>query len=221
MAVNICLEALLRLFFEILRVLFGNVTLLWKGGYFESELPYLISTCKWIFVFVLIAALVKNHTLRNLLIVGIPATFNLLIDTLNLIPFVGTFFSIGAGIIGVPIAALAWSFALWIDDRVHPLLRIFATPGIMILAAVNAVWPTSIFGDLGYALLSGFLPEISAFIGLIVIGVITILNPTFLCSAINKVLLKWETIRYEGWGAAIFGCFFLIKNKAIEIRHRF
>ena len=218
MDVNICLESLIRLFFEIVRVLFGDVTLLWRGDYFESELPALISTLKWVFLFAFIAMFIHNQLMRKLLIVGIPAVFNFLIDSLSAIPFVGTFFSVGVGIVGAPIAALAWSFALWTDDNVHPLLRLFATPGIMVLAAVNAVQPISIVGDLGYAFAFAYFAEILSFLSIVFVGIIILFNPTFLCSVLNGTLVKWETIRYEGWGAAVFGCLVFIKNKAIKIR---
>jgi len=162
--------------------------------------------------------LVHNQLLKKIIIIGVPAIFSLLIDTLSLIPFVGTFLSIGVGIAGAPISALAWAFVLWVDDRIHPLLRLFATPGIMICAAINAVQPVSIAGDFGYALAVGYMPEIMAFIGIIFIGVILVIRPVILCQTLNWALVAWETVRYEGWGAAIFGCLVFIKNKAMNIR---
>lgn len=223
MALNVCLEAVIRLFFEIIRVLFGDVTLLWRGGYFETQLPYLISTLKWVFVFTLLAMLVKNNLAQKLLIVGIPAAVNLLIDGLGLIPYVGTFLSTGAGIVGVPISALAWAFVLWTSEEVHPLLRVFATPGIMIVAAINAVQPLSIIGDMGYAVAFVYIAEIMAFLGVIFVGAVVGLSvyfeTTFVCSMINWALVKWETIRYEGWGAAIFSCLVFIRNKVINVKY--
>jgi len=218
--VHICLEALIRLFFEIIRVLFGDVTLI-GAGYLDSQLPALLSTLKWILFFTILSMVVKNQVLKKLIIIGVPAIFSLLIDLLGLIPYVGTFFSVGVGIAGVPIAALAWAFVLWVDDRVHWLLRVFATPGIMICAAINAVQPVSIAGDFGFALAIAYMPELMAFLGIIFIGVMMILTPTWLCTPLNWVLVKWETIRYEGWGAAIFGCLLLIRNKAIQIKYKF
>ncbi len=223
MALNICIEAVIRLFFEIIRVLLGDITLIWRGGYFETELPYLVSTLKWVFIFTLLTMLVKNNLFQKLLIVGIPAVVNLFIDALGLIPYVGTSLSVGVGIVGVPISALAWAFILWTDEEVHPLLRVFATPGIMIAAAINAVQPLSIIGDLGYAVAFTYLAEIMAFLGVVFIGAIVglsvYLQSTFICSAINWALSKWETIRYEGWGAAIFGCLVFIRNKVVNIKY--
>ena len=215
--VSICIEALIRLFFEIIRVLFGDVTLIGES-YLDTQLPALLSTLKWILLFTILSMLVRNQVLKKILIVGIPAVFGSLIDLLGLIPFVGGFLSVGVGIAGIPIAVLAWCFVLWVDDRVHPLLRVFATPGIMICAAINAVQPVSIAGDLGFALAVGYMPELMAFLSLIVISVIIIISPTFLCSALNKVLILWESIRYEGWKAAILGCLVVIKNKRINFR---
>lgn len=219
--VSICIEALIRLFFEIMRVLFGDVSLLWRGGYFDTQIPALISTLKWILFFTILSMIVKNQFLKKVLIIGIPAVFSLLIDGLSVIPYVGTLFSIGVGIAGVPISALAWAFVLWVDDRVHPLLRIFATPGIMICAAINAVQPVSIAGDFGFAVAVAYMPELMAFLSIIFIGVLMIFSPTWLCSSINWVLVKWETIRYEGWSAAIFGCLMLIRNKVVQVKYKF
>lgn len=218
--VHICLEALIRLLFEIVRVLFGDVTLIWRGGYLETEIPALLSTLKWILFFTLIAMVTKNRLLKNLIILGVPAVFSLLIDGLSLIPYIGTFFSISIGIVGVPISALAWAFVLWTDDQVHWLLRLFATPGIMICAAINAVQPISIGGDLGFAVAIAYMPELMAFLAVIFIGVVIILSPTFLCSALNWVLVKWETIRYAGWKVAILGCLVFIRNKVIKIKNK-
>lgn len=223
MALNVCLEAVIRLFFEIIRVLFGDVTLLWRGGYFETQLPYLVSTLKWVFIFTLLTMLVKNNLFQKLLVVGIPAVVNLLIDAFGLIPYVGTIISTGIGIVGVPISALAWAFVLWTDEEIHPLLRFFATPGIMIAAAINAVQPLSIIGDLGYAVAFAYIAEIMAFLGVIfsgaIVGLSMYLQTTFICSAINWALSKWETIRYEGWSAAIFGCLVFIRNKVINVKY--
>lgn len=219
--VHICLEALIRLFFEIVRVLFGDVTLIWQGSYLESELPALLSTLKWILFFTILAMVVKNKTLRNVIVIGVPAVVNLSIDALGLIPYIGSFFAIGVGIAGVPIAALAWAFVLWVDDKVHPLLKIFATPGVMLCAAVNAVQPASVFGDFGFALALSYAPEIVAFFGIIAIGIIIVISPTWLCSALNKVLIVWEGIRYEGWKAAVLGSLVFVKNKAVNIRYKF
>ncbi|MBU4501846.1 MAG: hypothetical protein KKA79_04585 [Nanoarchaeota archaeon] len=221
MPINICIEALLRLFFEIIRVLFGDITLLWRGGYFETQLPALISTFKWIFLFAIMTVLVQNRLIRKALIVMIPEFINLMIDLLGIIPFIGPFLSIGAGVIGAPIAALAWAFALWTDEHVHPMLRLFATPGVMILAAVNAIHPFSIFGGAAYVVAFTFAAEIMAFLCIGLIGLIIILSPTFLCNFINGALKTWEEIRYEGWKAAIFGSFMLVKNKAIYLRNKF
>jgi len=213
MGVHICIEALIRLFFEIIRVLFGNVTLLWKGGYFETELPALLSTAKWVFIFILITMLVKNKFFRNILVIGIPAAINLLIDMLGMIPFIGTFLSIGVGIAGAPIAALGWAFVLWTDQEIHPLMRVAATPGIMILAAINAVQPFSIFGDLGYAVVITKVPIIAGVGGIAFIGIVIAIGIDSLCALLNYTLKKWEAIRYEGFVSAILSCFILIKNK--------
>ncbi|MBL7100826.1 MAG: hypothetical protein ISS23_02620 [Nanoarchaeota archaeon] len=218
MDLNVCLEVLIRLFFEIIRVLFGNITLLWKGGYLESEIPALLSTLKWIFFFTILTVIVKNRVLKNLFIIGVPAAFSFLIDLFGLIPFVGTFFSVGVGIAGIPIAALAWAFVLWTDEKVHPLLRFFATPGIMICAAINAVQPFSIVGDFSFALAIAYVPEIMAFFGIVFVGIVIILSPTFLCSILNSVLVKWADIRYEGLWSAVIGCLVVIKNKAVNSR---
>lgn len=219
MALNICLEALIRLLFEIVRVLFGDVTLIWNGGYLDSELPALLSTLKWVLFFTVLAMFTKNRLLKNILVIGVPAAFSLLVDGLNLIPYVGTFFAVGAGIAGIPIAALAWAFVLWTDDKVHPLLRIFATPGIMVCAAINAVQPVSFAGDFGFAIAIAYVPEIMAFLGVVVMGILIALSPEWMCSTVNWTLVKWETIRYEGWGAAIFGCLVFIRNKAVDVKY--
>lgn len=219
MALNVCLEAVIRLFFEIVRVLFGDVTLIWRGGYFDTELPYLLSTLKWVFVFTLLAMLVKNNLFQKLLIVGIPAVVNLLIDSLGLIPYIGSFFSVGAGIVGVPISALAWAFVLWTDDHVHWLLRIFATPGIMVCAAINAVQPVSFAGDFGFAIAIAYVPEIMAFLGVVVMGILVAISPEWMCSTVNWTLVKWETIRYEGLWSAVIGCLVVIRNKAVDVKY--
>ncbi|MBM3199313.1 hypothetical protein FJZ53_00125 [Candidatus Woesearchaeota archaeon] len=221
MALQVCVEALIRLFFEIIRVLFGDITLLWRGGYFDTQIPYLISTLKWILFFTILAMMVKNAKLRAFLIICVPVAVNLLIDSLGAIPFIGTALSVGVGIAGAPITALAWAFILWVDDRVHWALRIFATPGIMLAGAIVATLPYfSAPIDIGYAAGVAFAPEIMAFLGLAVIGVIIIISPTGMCSALNWSLQKWEAIRYEGWSAAVFGCLVLIRNKAISIKYK-
>lgn len=212
---NICLEALIRLFFEIVRVLFGDVTLIWKGGYLASELPALLSTLKWIMVFTVIAMLSKNHLIKKLLIVSIPS----LVGLLSFIPYVGNFLAIAAGIATARVVVISWAFVLWSDDRIHPLLRFFATPGVMIAAALNAVFPfSSTFGNLGYAFFAGYLPEVAAFLAIIFTGVAIVVRPTFLCSAVNSVLILWETVRYEGWTSALFSCFIAVRNKALTIK---
>lgn len=221
MALNICLEALIRLLFEITRVLFGDVTLIWRGGYLDSELPALLSTLKWVLFFTILAMVTKNRLLRNILVVGVPAAFGLLVDFLNFIPYVGTFFAVGAGIAGMPISALAWAFVLWVDEDVHWLLRVFATPGIMICAAINAVWPTSVVGDLGFAVALAYAPEIVAFFGVVAMGIIIAVSPAWLCSILNRVLVLWEAIRYEGLWSAVIGCLVVIRNKAVELKYKF
>ncbi len=216
MALNICLEAVIRLLFEISRVLFGDITLLWKGGYFATEIPALLSTLKWVFVFALVSMLSKNQLLKKFIILGIP----FLVGLLSFIPFIGGLLAVGAGILTMRIVVMAWVFVLWSDDRVHWLLRIFATPGVVIFAALNAVFPyTSVFGNLGYAFLMGYLPEIAAFLFLVVSGLIIIISPSFLCGTLNSVLKTWEAVRYEGWGAAIFGCLVFIRNKAVNVKY--
>ena len=217
MPLNICLEALIRLFFEIVRVLFGDVTLI-GNSYLDSELPHLISTLKWVFFFTLVAMLSKNPWIKKGLIIGIPSIIGLVKIPLSFIPFIGPFLSVGAGLASAPIVVISWLFILWIDDKIHPLLKVFATPGIMICAALNSVFPTSIFGNLGYVFLMGALPEITAFFGLLVIGFIIILSPTFICSFVNRTLELWAAIRYEGFWAAIVSCLVIIKNKAIKFR---
>lgn len=215
MALNICLEALIRLFFEIVRVLFGNITLIWKGGYLASELPSLLSTLKWVMIFAVVAMVSKNHLIRKLIIVGIPS----LIGLLSYIPLIGNFLAIAAGIAAARVVVVSWVFVLWSDERIHPLLKFFATPGVMICAALNAVFPyTSTFGNLGYAFFMGYLPEIGAFLAIVFMGVSVIASPTSLCSALNWVLIQWEVIRYEGWTTALLSCFMFIRNKAFKIR---
>lgn len=216
--VHICLEALIRLFFEIVRVLFGDVTLIWQGSYLDSELPALLSTLKWILFFAILAMVVKNKTLRNVIVIGVPAVVNLSIDALSLIPFVGSFFAFGFGIAGVPIAVLAWAFVLWIDDQVHPLLKIFATPGVMFCAAFNTIHPVSLVGDFGFALALSYAPELVAFFCMIAISIPIVISPAWLCSALNKVLVIWEGIRYEGWKAALLSSLVFFKNKAANAR---
>ena len=215
MPLNICLEALIRLFFEVIRVLFGDVTLLWKGGYFDTQLPALISTLKWVFVFTLVSMLSKNPLWKKIIILAIP----FLVGLLSYIPFIGGILSVGAGILTMRIVVMSWVFVMWSDESIHWLLKIFATPGVVVFAALNAVFPyTSVFGNLGYAFLMGYLPEIAAFLFLVISGLLIIISPSFICNALNSVLQIWESIRYEGWTTAIFGCLIFIKNKAVNIK---
>ncbi len=194
---HICLEALIRLFLEVLRSLFGDITLLWKGGYLSSELPTLISTLKWIFFFTVVAMLTKSRIFRTMIIVGVPSFVNLIIDKLNLIPHIGSIISFIGGIALAPITALAWAYALLIDEEINPFLRIAATPGIMILAAINTIHPLTILGDISFILASGFIPQIIAFTTIGLIGLIIFLSPSFLCIVINKVLKLWSSWRYS------------------------
>ncbi len=226
MALNICLEAIIRLFFEVIRVLFGDVTIIFKSSniiaglveYLGSQIPALISTLKWIFIFILISMLSKNQLLKKVIILGIP----FLVGLLSYIPFIGNLLAVGAGILTMRIVVISWVFVLWSDDRIHWLLRIFATPGVMIIAALNAVFPyTSVFGNLGYAFLTSYVPEVAAFLFIVVMGLIFIISQSWtgLCEVLNFVLVKWETIRYEGWGAAIFGCLVFIRNKVVNVKY--
>ncbi|MDP2906626.1 MAG: hypothetical protein Q8O03_01685 [Nanoarchaeota archaeon] len=226
MALNICLEAIIRLFFEVIRVLFGDVTIIFKsaniiaglGEYFYSQTPALVSTLKWIFIFILVSMLSKNELLKKMIILGIP----FLVGLLSYIPFIGGYLAVGAGILTMRIVVISWVFVLWSDERVHPLLRAFATPGVMIIAALNAVFPyTSVFGNLGYAFLTSYAPEVAAFLFVVIMGLLFILTSswTWLCELVNFVLIKWETIRYEGWAAAIFGCLVFIRNKVVNVKY--
>jgi len=228
MALNVCLEAIIRLFFEIVRVLFGDVTIIFKSGniitglgaYFYSQTPALLSTLKWVFVFILVSMLSKNELLKKMIILSIP----FLVGLLSYIPFIGKFLAVGAGILTMRIIVISWVFVLWSDERVHWLLRLFATPGVVIIAALNAVFPyTSVFGNLGYAFLISYVPEVAAFLFLVVIGLIFIFASSWtgLCEVVNFVLIKWETVRYEGWGAAIFGCLVFIRNKVVNVKYYF
>jgi len=221
MTINICLEAFIRLFFELIRFFLGDVSLIFRSGFFaylEVGLPVMISRLWLIFLFVVIIIVFRTDFIRNLVILSVPAAINSFSDIVNLIPG-GQFIGVPGVMLGVFVSAIAWAFLVLSNDKIHPFLRVAAAPIMMALGAINAAQPASIIGD-GIAFLGfTYMAEIAAFSMFIILGLIVLVSPTFICSAINKVLMVISSYRYEGvvgaW-STMFSAFLFIKNKALK-----
>lgn len=222
MALPICLEAVIRLFFELVRFFLGDVTLIFKSGFFdylEVGLPVMLSRLWFLAIFVVIMLVFRQDFMRNLVILSIPAVINFFSDAANVLPG-GQFIGVPGTILGVFVSATAWAFLVLSNPRIHPLLRLVAVPGMMVLGAINAIQPASFVGDILAFVGFTYMAEIAAFLAFIVIGVIVIISPPFICGSVNKVLVVIEGFRYEGFGgawSALWSIFIFFRNKAFQI----
>lgn len=223
MALNICLEAFIRLFFEIIRFLFGDVSLIFRSSFFaylEVGLPVMISRLWLIFIFVVIILVFRQPFMRNLVILSIPAAMNSFSDFMNILPTgISQIIGIPIAFLGIFVSAIAWGFLVLSNEKIHPLLRISAAPIMMILGAANAAQPVSIVGDAIAFLGFTYMAEIAAFAMFIIMGLIVLASPTFICSAVNKVLMVISGYRYEGvvgaW-STIWSCLIFIPKKVFS-----
>lgn len=215
MAINICFEAFIRLFFEFVRFFFGDVTLIFREGFFsylDVGVPVMVSRLWLIFLFVGITLVFRTDFIRNIVILSIPAFLNLFSDMTSII---GT----PVMILSIFVSAVAWAVLVLSNEKIHPLLRVAAAPVMMVLGGINAVQPFSIAGDVTVFFAFTYMAEIAAFSTFIILGLIILVSPTFICSALNKALVIIESYRYEGiigaW-STMFSAFLFIKNKALR-----
>ncbi len=202
MALNICVEALIRLIFEIINYVFGDVTLLFRGhpeAFWTVVLPELLRTISWIFIFFLIKYLVKVKLLANLIIIGIPIVLKLIATAFAAIPIIGWLFSGAILVTSAILSAIAWGFITITEDEVPFYLRVVGLPGMMVLGAVSGA-----IGVFGMVIDAGAIVALSTIARWVIPGstlvvlLLTLWSPTWFCEMLNGSLKIIANVRQEG-----------------------
>lgn len=227
MALSICVEALIRLFLEIINFVFGDVTLIFTGHpeAFWDVLQELLRTISWVFIFFLVRYLVKVKVLANAIIIGIPMLLTLVATALAAIPIIGWIFS-GATLIASGIlSALAWGFIALTDETVPLYLRFVGLPGMMLLGAIAGV-----IGPFGFLMSAGAIAALSTIakivipLSTLIVLLLTFWSPTWFCETLNSTLKLMENVRQEGVVGGIRESLLfipvLIKNRFTKVKDK-
>jgi hypothetical protein len=201
MALNICVEALLRLFFEIINFVFGDVTLIFRGqtDAIWNVLQELLKTISWVFIFYLIRYLVKTRVLSYILIIGLPLLLHAIAGVMAGIPLIGWIFSGTILVTAGLLSAIAWGFIAITDETVPVYLRFIGLPGMMLLG-----FASGLLGPLGWVMAAGAVAALSTAARIVVplstllVLLLTLWSPTWFCETLNTGLKGLANIRQEG-----------------------
>ncbi|MEM4245148.1 MAG: hypothetical protein QXR60_03015, partial [Candidatus Nanoarchaeia archaeon] len=198
MALNICVEALIRLLFEIINFVFGDITLIFRGHpeAFWDVLQELLKTIVWIFIFFMIKTMIKNRFVARAIIVGVPTLLVFLANAVSgfvasligtpvLGAIVGFLFSSPLMIISGLLSALAWGFLAISDETVPMYLRFVGLPGMIVLGFVSGA-----IGPFGFLLSAGVIVGVSMAarivipLSTLIVLLVTFWSPTFFCETL-------------------------------------
>lgn len=224
MALNICVEAVIRLFFEIINFVFGDVTLLFRGhpeALWTVVLPETLRTIVWVVVFYLVKHFVRIRIVANAIIITIPLLLQLAAGALAAIPFIGWLFAGAVAVTAGVIAAIAWGFLTITDETVPAYLRIVGLPGMMVLGFISGIiGPLGIVMGMGAVAGLAFIANIVIPLSTLAVVVLTWWSPTWFCEMLNTSLKVLANIRQEGLVEGIeqslYAIPFLIKNKIVK-----
>lgn len=202
MALNICVEALIRLLFEIINYMFGDITLLFRGhpeALWTVVLPELLRTVVWIFIFFLVRYLMKINFLANTVIIGIPVLLQFLSGILVGIPIIGWLFAGTIYVTAAILSAVAWGFLAITDETVPLYLRFVGLPGMMILGAISGlVGPFGLLMDAGAIVALSTIARIIVPLSTLIVLLLTFWSPTWFCETLNSSLKLLANVRQEG-----------------------
>lgn len=228
MALNICIEALIRLFLEIINFVFGDITLLFRGhpeALWTVVLPELLKTLVWIGLFYLIRYLVRMRLLANLIIIGIPLLLGWVSGLLAAIPIIGWLFSGAVMATAGILSAIAWGFIAITDDTVPLYLRFVGLPGMIVLGFISGVWgPLGILINVGAIIAISTISRIMIPLSTLIVLLLTLWSPTWFCEIMNSSLKVLENVRQEGViggiSESLIAIPILIKNRLIKIKNK-
>ncbi len=238
MALNICVEALIRLLLEIINFVFGDITLIFRGHpeAIWSVLQELLKTIVWIFIFFIIKAMIKNRLVASAIIIGVP-TFLIflakalsgfiasLIGTPVLGAIVGFLFSSPLIVISGILSALAWGFLAISDETVPLYLRFVGLPGMIVLGFISgAIGPLGLLLSVGAIVGVSMAARIVIPLSTLIVLLVTFWSPTFFCETLNSSLKLMESIRQEGLAGGIKGWLvfvpILIKKRITQVNNK-
>ncbi len=224
MALSICVEALIRLFFEIINFALGDVTLIFRGHpeAVWDVLQELLRTVVWIFVFYLIRYLTGTRIVSNAIIISIPLMLQAVGGYLGMIPILGWILSPTAFIAAGILSAIAWGFLAITDETVPLYLRFVGLPGMIVLGAISGI-----IGPFGILMAAGAIVALSTIAKIVVplstliVLLLTWWSPTWFCEVLNSGLKILADVRQEGVVEGIKGYIaaipILVKNRFIKI----
>lgn len=236
MALNICIEAMIRLFLEIINFIFGDITLLFRGhpeALWTIVLPEMLKTIAWVFIFYLIKYIARSRIVSYILIIGLPLVLTWIAHALSTFiasliatPLIGAVvgFVIASPLLMVSglLSAVAWGFLAITDDTVPLYLRIVGMPGMMVLGLIAGS-----IGPFGWLMAAGAVAGLTVAAGVIIplstlaVILITWWSPSFFCEKLNSTLKLLENIRQEGLIEGIKGSLViipvLIKKRIIKL----
>ncbi len=202
MALNICIEAVIRLFLEIINYIFGDITLLFRGhpeALWTVVLPELLRTIAWVFIFFLVRYLVKIRLVANAIVIGIPVLLKLVATYLITIPIIGWIISPTLYVTAAILSAIAWGFLTLTDETIPFYLRFVGLPGMMILGAISGlIGPFGLLMDVGAIIALSTIPRIIVPLSTLIVILLTWWSPTLFCEMINSGLKLIESVRQEG-----------------------
>ncbi len=223
MALSICIEALIRLFFEIINFALGDVTLIFRGHpeAVWDVLQELLKTVIWVFIFYLIRYLIGTRIVSNAIIISIPVALQAVGGFLGKIPILGWVISptvfIAAGIL----SAIAWGFLAITDETVPLYLRFVGLPGMVMLGAISGIiGPFGVLMDAGAIVALATIAKIIVPLSTLIVLLLTWWSPTWFCEILNSGLRTLENIRQEGLVETVKGWWVLVplvKNRFIKI----
>jgi hypothetical protein len=227
MALNICVEALIRLLLEIINYVFGDITLLFRGhpeAFWTVVLPELLRTIVWIFIFYIIKYLIKVRFLANIIIIGIPLALTAIAGLFSAIPVIGWIFSGAILVTSAILSAIAWGFITITEESAPVYLRLIGLPGMMVLGAIaGAIGPFGILIDMGAVVALSTIASWVIPASTLIVLLLTFWSPTWFCETLNTSLKVIANVRQEGLVEGISQSLMfipLIKNRIIKIKDK-
>ncbi len=183
MVLSECAELAVRLFFEMVKLLFAPQALF--SGDVMAFFSTLLRTAVWFFLFALVKVTIKNKFLSNMLIL-VPLG---LIKLAALMLGLGFLSTIIKTLMLVPVAglsAIAWGVIMLLDDDVHFLVKLLALPGVMLFGFLAALMPNSFVADVAFAVSMSAISNLVALVMIIFLLVLVFTPLKFLCSLVSK-----------------------------------
>lgn len=227
MALNICVEALIRLLLEIVNFVFGDITLIFRGHpeALWDVLQELLKTIVWVFIFFLVRYLVKIRILANAIVIGIPILLQWIAGFLAAIPLIGWLFAGAIAVTAGILSAIAWGFLAVTDETVPLYLRFVGLPGMIVIGFFSGViGPFGIVINAGAIVALATIARIVIPLSTLIVVLLTWWSPTWFCETLNTSLKVLENVRQEGLvggiSESLIAIPLLIKNRLIKIKDK-